>query len=259
MKLIKTLAAVAAFAALSTPALANIKAVNAGQSEIFLVVGDQNGSYMLDTGMTLNDVLNTSAGFTRSVASSAWTSYIGSDTNLFDGASNSNTGTRWALFVYDGASESDYSLQQVLTTLGKGLSTANITFDALTMNSAWGATGNLGQQANGTGTHPSQANGASFNPQGTTGYAGVNFFKFGSANVFIGNKVGDSSSLFLIKGDPELFDDPLATVVARNTGLTASFDGQTLSVTTAVPEPESYALMAAGLAAIGFVARRRRA
>ena len=73
MKLIKTLAAVAAFAALSTPALANIKAVNGGQSEIFLVVGDQNGSYMLDTGMTLNDVLNTSAGFTRSVASSAWT------------------------------------------------------------------------------------------------------------------------------------------------------------------------------------------
>ena len=259
MKLTHTLAAAAAFAALSAPALANIKAVNAGQSEIFLVVGDQNGSFMLDTGVTLGAMLNSPVSFSRSVASAAWTSYTAVDTNLFDGASNSNSGTRWALFVYDGSSESDYSLQQVLTTLGKGLTASSITFDALTMNTAWGATGNLGQQANGTGTHPTQANGSSFNPQGTTGFAGPNFFKFGGANVFIGNKVGDSSSLFLIKGDADLFDDPLATVITSKTGLTASFDGQTLSVTAAVPEPESYALMAAGLAVVGFIARRRRA
>lgn len=258
MKLIKTLAAAAACAALAAPALANIKAVNAGGSELFLVVGDQNGSFMLDTGVTLGSLLTSPASFSRSVASAAWTSYLASDTNLFDGSSASTTGTRWALFVYDGSSEAQYDLQQVLTTLGKGLTAANVTFDAGTMNGSWGATGNLSQQANSTGTHLTLANGTSFNAKGTTGFAGANFFKFGATNTLIGNKVGDSSSLFLIKGDPDLFDDPLATVLTTNTGLTASFDGTTLTV-TAVPEPESYALMVAGLGIVGFLARRRRA
>lgn len=256
MKFIKTLAAAAALAALSAPALANIKAVNASQSELFLVVGDQNGSFVFDTGVSLESALS-GTGFSRIVASSAWTSYTALDTNLFDGASNSNTGTRWALFVFDGVSEADYSLQQALTTLGKNVTEANITFGAGAFNAAFGATGNISQQVAGTGTHPTTANGSSFNLFGTTGYAGENFFKFGGRNVFIGNTVGDSSSMYLIKGDAELFDDPLATVITTKTSLNASFDGTTLTV-SAVPEPQSYALLAAGLAAVGFIARRRR-
>jgi hypothetical protein len=258
MKFIKTLAAAAVIAAISVPAVASIKQVNNGTSELFLAVGDQNASFILDTGVTLNDLLNNPASFTRSVAGAAWTSYIGSDTNLFDGASNSTTGTRWALFVFDGATQSDYSLMRVITTGGKNVTTASFTFDAGTMNQANAKVGSVGQSANGTGTH-FLANGSSFNPKGTPGYATADFFRFSDANTFIGNKVGDTAKLFLVNGDPSDGSDPTLPVIATQLGLTASFDGQTLAVTAAVPEPQSYALMAAGLAMVGFIARRRRA
>lgn len=258
MKFIKTLAAVAALAAISAPALAGIKQVNNGTSELFLAVGDQNGSFILDTGVSLNQLL-AGATFSQSVASAAWTSYTAADTNLFDGASNSTTGTRWALFVYDGASLPDFDAQRGIMTLGKGMTAASVNIIAGTMNQAVASTGNIGGAASGTGTHLTQANGSSYNPKGTPGYAGPNFFRYGDANTFIGNKVGDSSSLFLLQGDATDGTDPTLPVIVTQLGLTASFDGATVAVTAAVPEPESYALMAAGLAVVGFIARRRRA
>ena len=49
---------------------------------------------------------------------------------------------------------------------------------------------------------------------------------------------------------------PLTLTIKGTSGSNASYSG-TLNV-TAVPEPESYALLLAGLGVLGFVARRRR-
>jgi len=253
------IAAAALIAPASVPAMAMIGVGQPANAEMFLIVVDKDASFAFDTGLkfstfeaavnaqTLNKVWDLSSN-------ANWNAYKAIDTNLNDGTKNN--GTRWlfAAVFTDGQPAVD----QVAFVTTKG-SAANLA--ALTMGDYYDKAAQVqlnivntnqlpGQQAGGVA-----ANGSSVSLVGKAGYFG-DLMNFGALNYFIGNKVGDSSSIYYESALSEEPSDGMQSVAYRNSSV--SFDGNKLTV-TAVPEPETYALMLAGLVAVGGIARRRRA
>lgn len=74
--------------------------------------------------------------------------------------------------------------------------------------------------------------------------------------TFNGQALGDITTPKYFHGSSTFFGPDMVVHVSGASTSAGSFSG-TLTV-TAVPEPETYALMLAGLAAVGYVARRRR-
>lgn len=244
MKL-KTLAAATVAVIAAASAHADIQVLTGGASELFFVLGNDKGSFLLDTGLTVN-----------ALKSASFTSYVQNVTNLA-GFSDFVAGStpQWALAVFDGSGTTGFSQLDLLSTRSTSLVTPASISNSSFKSSVFANTGSIAQQAVTTGTHISMANGSSFNAVGTTGYFSANFFKLGQTTNQIGNAVGATSTLMDWKGNGT---SSLAKVTTSTlNGYHASFNGTTLTV-SAVPEPSTYAMLVAGLAAVGFVARRRR-
>jgi hypothetical protein len=99
------------------------------------------------------------------------------------------------------------------------------------------------------------------NPQVST--AGTLTFDSPLTGTFvIGLKAANNFSYYLFNAllpVSSLTFDSTAGVALNGQGIAQNLSHAALYVTAAVPEPETYALMVAGLAAMGFMARRRQA
>lgn len=268
---IKSLVAAMAIV-LGAPAFAAIAPGTSGNGELFLVVQDSVAkvSFTLDLGITMDSfIANAEAltGYKKSFSLAAdanWTA--------FKGAAD-ETKAVWAILAIDSFGGTQPNTTRLVSTVRSGASGTIGSWTNQAFNNNIGATqaGLFFDAVNSTGTHAPatnySANGSSFNLAtegfsyfGTSGGLTPNF---NGGGFFSTNVVGVDSLMYYVTRSSTQ-NTAASRVRSDQFGNTfgatmASFDGSTVMITTPVPEPTTYALMLAGLAAVGFVARRRRA
>lgn len=287
------LASVGAHAAMSTLASNNSSLALVAYDN----TGTTTGSFMADLNFNLNDFLPTSTAasqtivwnFNANTITVNGVAQVGADIAYSAQFSSFSTGTtavqtselRWGVVGGD-------SLNQVYVTTGapstNNLANTGTTRQTSASTSNMGLMDGLWLDNNVVGTHATNATGAKFSLATEAAYAPVagigNFGTTGNWNnalkwnAVLANNV--ASKFFLLDntfqrpgtdvtpittyGNP----DVSAPAISTSSFSTFAFDQDAgvltwTGVATPIPEPGTYAMLLAGLAAVGFMARRRRA
>lgn len=242
--------ALAALAAIAAPAFATVTGSTyhegtLGQAEYVFIATNSAGSYAQDLGVTTDFIGALSGGtsFTQSVAGAEWNKFV-----AFGGAN-----TQWAIIA--------------VQPLDIGFNPGEI--NAWTTRNINQALGTIQNSQSNDGTSnlsvhfadiDSRANPKVDNNRLASAFGSLTYSDNGitSFNGFFNarNAVGTQAEMVYLTPSDDAGDHLSQFTVLKTT---ASFDGSNVSITAAVPEPSTYAMLAAGLAAVGFVARRRKA
>jgi hypothetical protein len=269
----------------AAPAFSAVAPGTTGNGELVLVIADSTAkvSFALDTGWRINDFVTdvpaapvfvgNVAGFARSAADSSadasWASFL---------TTTSGHVLTWAVFANDstGANALVNGLRLLATVRDTqtGL-TGSLTNAAFTNGIAATQMGTFFNALNGTATQIVGGatnyayNGTSVNADPNAGYFG---HAGGTSSTINGNSPFNITNTVVFGGTSTApfyaftrsGSNQLGTVIntpfAAPMTLKVAADGSNfvLGYSVPVPEAETFALMAAGLAAIGFVARRRK-